>query len=86
MREDGMIIKLNSIEKVKEFLAIVEMTESEIDLRQHRYIVDAKSVLGIFSFDLNIPILLQFHNRNSEEIAELTEKFGKFVVDEPLQF
>ncbi len=57
---------------VKEFVNIVQKYAYDIDLRCDRYVVDAKSILGIFSLDLSKPINVEIHSDNCEElIAEL---------------
>lgn len=55
-------ISLNSIEKVKSFVNIISEFKSEFDLTSGRYIVDAKSIMGIFSLDLSKPIELTLHD------------------------
>ena len=53
-----MLVDLNSIDKVKSFARVMSQIEDNIDLVSGRYIVDAKSLLGIFSLDLSKPIKL----------------------------
>lgn len=52
-------IDLNSIEKVKEFINDISKLEGEFDLISDRYIVDAKSIMGIFSLNLAKPLELR---------------------------
>lgn len=54
-----MLIKLNSVDKVKSFVNRVSKFDEDIDLVSGRYVVDAKSLLGIFSLDLSKPIELE---------------------------
>lgn len=54
-----MLIKLNSVDKVKSFVNKVSKFDEDIDLVSGRYVVDAKSLLGIFSLDLSKPIELE---------------------------
>ncbi|MDO5291971.1 MAG: HPr family phosphocarrier protein [bacterium] len=54
-----MLISLNSVDKVKSFVNKVSQFDEEIDLVSGRYVVDAKSLLGIFSLDLSKPIELE---------------------------
>ena len=49
-------ISLSSIEAVRNFVEIVRKFNEEIDLSSGRYVVDAKSIMGIFSLDLSKPI------------------------------
>ena len=54
-------IKFLSISDVKEFADIVSAFDYDIDLVSGRYVVDAKSIMGIFSLDLSKPISLVAH-------------------------
>ena len=49
-----------------------------MDLRCGRYVVDAKSILGIFSLDLNRPVVLEVH---SDECDDLIESIKKYISD-----
>lgn len=51
-----MYIRLDSVEKVKNFVNSIQSCEGEIDLISGRYEVDGKSLLGVFSLDLTKPI------------------------------
>ncbi len=61
-------IVLNSITAVKEFVNIVNKYDFDVDLTSGRYVVDAKSIMGIFSLDLAKPILVtvQGETRNAD--------------------
>lgn len=61
-------IKLSSIEDVRNFVNIVSKYDMDIDLMSGRYIVDAKSIMGIFSLDLLKPIKLTAHSDNTDEL------------------
>ncbi len=61
-------IKLSSIEDVRNFVNIVSKYEMEIDLASGRYIVDAKSIMGIFSLDLLKPIKLTAHSDDTDAL------------------
>ncbi len=58
-------ISLNSIDKVKAFVNDVTKFDSDFDLVSGRYVIDAKSIMGIFSLDLSKPINLNIHNEDS---------------------
>ena len=67
-------IKLSSIEDVRNFVNIVSKYEIDIDLSSGRYIVDAKSIMGIFSLDLLKPIKLTAHTNNADALfAEIKQ-------------
>ena len=71
-------ISLNSIDKVKNFVNIIAVYNSDFDLSSERYVVDAKSIMGIFSLDLGKPLRLDVH----DEIIfdELAEKLKIFAI------
>ena len=68
---------LNSIMDVKEFVNIVNRFPYEIDLTSSRYVVDAKSIMGIFSLDLSKPIKVDVH---SDDCADLMAELEKYMV------
>ena len=70
-------IKLSSIQDVREFVEIVTRYEMEIDLVSGRYLVDAKSIMGIFSLDLMNVITLEVH---SDDTDKLFADLNKFIV------
>ena len=55
-------ISLNSIDKVKSFVNAITQFETDFDLISGRYVIDAKSIMGIFSLDLSKPIDLAIHS------------------------
>ena len=57
-------ISLNSIDKVKAFVNDITKFDSDFDLVSGRYVIDAKSILGIFSLDLSKPIDLNIHSED----------------------
>ena len=62
-------LMLNSINDVKDFVNIVSKYDFDVDLTSGRYVVDAKSIMGIFSLDLSKPIDLNIHTEgNTEDI------------------
>ena len=65
-------ISLTMAQKVKDFVNIVQKYPYDVDLRSGRYVVDAKSILGIFSLDLASPINVEVHNDACDDLlAEL---------------
>ena len=58
-------ISLNSIDKVKAFVNDISKYDFDIDLVSGRYVIDAKSIMGIFSLDLSKPIDLNIHAEGS---------------------
>ena len=68
-------ILLSSINDVKNFVNIVSKYDYEIDLTSGRYVVDAKSIMGIFSLDLSKPIKVEIHNDNCEDVYNELKTF-----------
>ena len=69
-------ISLNSIDKVKTFVNDINRFNAEFDLVSGRYVIDAKSIMGIFSLDISKPIDLNIHNTdNLEEILAVLEPY-----------
>jgi len=73
-------VSLNSIDKVKDFVNEVAKYNAEFDLVSGRYVIDAKSIMGIFSLDLSKPIELNIHSEDGN-IDEIVEKLKPFIVD-----
>ncbi len=72
-------ISLNSIDKVKSFVNDVTRFDCDFDLISGRYIIDAKSIMGIFSLDLSRPIELAIHeDAKADEILTVLQPY---IVD-----
>lgn len=70
-------ICLNSIEKVKSFVNLISKYDGDFDLTSGRYVIDAKSIMGIFSLDLSKPLKLEIHdNVSSNELLEKLKEFS----------
>ena len=79
-------IKLTDMQAIREFVKAVVMLPYDVDLVQGRYIVDAKSIMGIFSLDLMNPITMTVHNDNCDDIIEelktlTVEEYYESMVD-----
>ena len=69
-------ISLNSIDKVKSFVNDIIKFENDFDLVSGRYVIDAKSIMGIFSLDLSKPIDLNIHaEENIDNILEVLKQY-----------
>ncbi len=69
-------ISLNSIDKVKAFVNDITKFDNDFDLVSGRYVIDAKSIMGIFSLDLSKPIDLSIHAEdNLNEILETLKPY-----------
>ena len=70
---------LDSIDKVKGFVNDISRFNTDFDLISGRYVIDAKSIMGIFSLDLSKPIELTIHE--SDEIDEILKAIQPYVVE-----
>ena len=69
-------ISLNSIDKVKSFVNDITKFDYDFDLISGRYVIDAKSIMGIFSLDLSKPINLNIHtDAGLDEILEILKPY-----------
>ena len=71
-------ITLKSIQDIRTFVNEVTLLDYDVDLEQGRYIVDAKSIMGIFALDTLSPINLVAH---SDEAEEFFENIKDFIVE-----
>ena len=69
---------LNTIEKVKRFVNDVSKFENEFDLISGRYVIDAKSIMGIFSLDLTKPMTLNIHA--NEKMEQILDKLALYMI------
>lgn len=68
-------IMLKSINDVKDFVNLVNKYDFDVDLTSGRYIVDAKSIMGIFSLDLSKPIKVETHAENADVFLAEVKSF-----------
>ena len=73
-------ISLNSIDKVKSFVNVITKYDNDFDLVSGRYVIDAKSIMGIFSLDLSKAIDLNIHADNDSDVAEILEVLKPYLV------
>ena len=72
-------ISLNSIDKVKAFVNDITKFDYDFDLVSGRYVIDAKSIMGIFSLDLSKPIDLNIHG--VDNIDAVMDVIKAYVVE-----
>ncbi len=71
-------ISLNSIEKVKSFVNDISKFDNDFDLVSGRYVIDAKSIMGIFSLDLSKSIDLNIHAEDN--IEEILTTLAPYII------
>ena len=78
----GYKIKLDTIDKVKKFINIVDKFENDIDIISGRYLVNAKSIMALFSLELARPLSVIIHDASIKDVARLQEQMEEFRVNE----
>ena len=71
-------LMLSSINDVKDFVNIVAKYDFDVDLTSGRYVVDAKSIMRIFSLNLSKPIKVEVH---SDDCQKILDEVARFVVE-----
>ena len=71
-------ILLASVNDVKDFVSAVTTANCDIDIAADRYVIDAKSIMGIFSLDLSKPLELRINSSN--EVDAVRQKISKFII------
>ncbi len=74
MQETKIVLK--DIQSVRDFVQQVILLDYEVDLIQGRYIVDAKSIMGIFALDILSPIVVKAH---TDDASEFFAKIAKYI-------
>ena len=74
-------IRLSTIADVRDFVNVVNQSDAEIDLASGRYVVDGKSIMGIFSLDLMSPITLTARTDDPDVEKALFEKLTPFIIE-----
>ena len=73
-------VLLNTIDKVKSFVNTVSRFDSDFDMLSGHYIVDGKSIMGIFSLDLARPIKVLVYN--DHEFPQIRDALSELIVPE----
>ena len=71
-------VTLNDFIKIKNYSSEVGKFKSDIDLVKGRYIIDAKSTIGIFTLDLSSPVDVVIHSDDEDEIRRFNEVMEKY--------
>ena len=73
-------VSLSSIDKIKQFVNDINRFDCDFDLVSGRYIIDAKSIMGIFSLDLSKPIDLNIH-ADEAQLPEVMNVLAPYIVE-----
>lgn len=81
MRNDNygavVTVRINSIDKVRDFVIKASKFDSEIDGIRGRYICDAKSIMSIMAYDLNQSLDVGIITDDAEEIERFKKEMGE---------
>ena len=78
-----IIIKLDSIDKVKKFVSITNCYEGKIEVSSGRCTVDGKSIMGIFSLDLKNDLTLNI--QSEENVSALVHELEPYIIVSPFK-
>ena len=74
----SVTVNINSIEKVKKFVNVITIYDNDFDLVCDRYVIDAKSIMGIFSLDLSKPIDLTIYT--DDDTSDVLEALKPYII------
>ena len=74
----SLTVMLDGFEKVNKFVQIAAAFDGDLDLISGRYVVDAKSIMGIYSLDLKNTLTLNIER--DDEFNKAKEKFSEFIA------
>lgn len=79
-----LTINLRNIDGVKLFSRLMDKVGCEVDICSGRYVIDAKSIMGLYTLSLNKDVTLVIHNRTPEEVDKIHQmmKDNGFLVKE----
>lgn len=75
-----MTISMGTIARVKRFVDIVSEYKEDVNLVLDDYSIDAKSIMGIFSMDLTMPLLLKVKNTSDQRFQEIAQELHEYAV------
>ncbi len=77
----GQVKMCNDMEDIKRFNLAMNDLECDVDLQQGRYVIDGKSIMGMFSLSLLEPITIILHTDNEDEIEAVKEYITDYSVE-----
>ena len=80
--KDALVL-LNEVDKIKKFTDTVSRFPEDIDIIHGRYVIDAKSIMGIFTLDTSKPVIVRVHSDNDEVVDNIIKNIKALgiVVD-----
>lgn len=72
---EAVTISLTQVNQVQQFVNVVSKVPYDVDMVSGRYTINAKSLLGIYSLDLNRPLQVVMYSNDCEELKKELEEF-----------
>lgn len=80
MINDTYVVDISTIAKAKKLNEIALSYEEDIDILRDRYVIDAKSILGIFSLDISQPLTIRIHTDDSDVLSKFYKDLIGLIV------
>lgn len=77
-------VYLNSIDKVKNFVEKMSKYPFDIDIVSGRYVIDAKSIMGIFSLNLENQLTVIPHTEDEEALSKFFDDIKEYISQKQL--
>lgn len=77
--EKSIMVNLNEITAAQKFCAITERSEADVKAHSHNYVVNGKSIMGLFSLDLSHPILISISHESTNVVENLINEIEKNI-------
>ena len=71
------MVRFDTVVDVKQFVSLCSGVSFDVDLISGRYVIDGKSIMGLFSLDLSKPVEMQ---ADCEADDEFVKKIDAFLV------
>lgn len=75
-------VLINTIERIKEFGTLISQAKCDVDVISGRYVINAKSIMGLFSVDATKPVTVCIRSADEEEYKKVVESIKEFIVIE----
>lgn len=76
-----MTIRLNTIDDANNFVKVIDKYEYDIDAVYGKYVIDAKSIMGLLSLGIPKKINIVIHSNNSNIIKQITSDISEWIVE-----
>ncbi|MGN0429957.1 MAG: HPr family phosphocarrier protein [Acetatifactor sp.] len=71
-------VQFRGLDSVKNFVNILSKFDNDFDIVDKRYVIDAKSIMGLFSLDLTHPLDLKIYSEDEAVVKSVIESLDEF--------